>query len=94
MAAQPIIVAGVVRGPADEQVPEARVFIARAPVPVPDIAALTDAEGRFTLSLPVRGIYEVACVAEGYAPSSTTIEVAEEPELRLELRLTADRSGR
>jgi hypothetical protein len=45
MAAQPIIIAGVVRGPADEQVPEARVFIARAPVPIPDIAALTDADG-------------------------------------------------
>jgi hypothetical protein len=94
MAAQPIIVAGVVRGPAGEQVPEARVFIARGPVPVPDIAALTDAEGRFTLSLPVRGSYEVACVAEGYAPSSTTIEVADDRDLRVELRLIANRSGR
>jgi hypothetical protein len=70
------------------------VLIARAPVPVPDLAALTDVEGRFTLSLPVRGSYEVACIAEGYAPSAATIEVAEDQELRLELRLMAARSGR
>jgi Carboxypeptidase regulatory-like domain len=94
MATKPIIVAGVVRGRADEQVPEARVFIAGGPVPVPDIAALTDADGRFTLSLPMQGSYEVACVAEGYAPSSTTIEVADNRDLRVELRLTANRTGR
>ena len=61
-------------------------------------AALTDAEGRFTLSLPAGGIYEMACVAERYAPSSATVEVADESAdhqvLRLELRLTADRPGR
>ncbi len=94
MPAKPIIVAGVVRGPAGEQVAQGRVFIARSPVPVPDVAALTDAEGRFTLSLPAPGLYEVACVAEGYAPSSATVEVADEQELRLELRLTPDRPRR
>jgi hypothetical protein len=94
MPAKPIIVAGAVRGPAGEPVPQARVFIARGPVPVPDVAALTDAEGRFTLSFPAPGTYGVACVAEGYAPSSRTLEVADEHELRLELRLTLDRPGR
>ena len=94
MATKPIIVAGVVRGPAGEQVVQARVFIARGPVPVPDIAALTDAEGRFTLSFPVQGSYEVACVAEEYAPSSTTIEVTDDRNLQVELRLIANRTGR
>ena len=93
MPAKPIVVAGVVRGPHGQQLPLARVFIARGPVPVPDVAALTDAEGRFTLSLPATGSYEVACVAEGYAPSSAIVEVADQQELRLELRLTADRPG-
>ena len=93
MPAEPIVVAGVVRGPGGEQLPLARVFIARGPVPVPDVAALTDAEGRFTLSLPATGSYEVACVAEGYAPSSAIVEVADQQELRLELRLTSDRPG-
>jgi hypothetical protein len=94
MATKPIIVRGVVHGAAGEQVAQARVFITKGPVPVPDIAALTDAEGRFTLSFPVQGSYEVVCVAEGYAPSSTTIEVADDRDLRVELRLTTNRSGR
>ena len=94
MAEKPIIVTGVVRGPGGEQVAQARVFIARGPGPVPDIAALTDAEGRFTLSLPMRGSYEITSAAEGYVSSSTTVEVGHDRELRVELRLGADRSGR
>jgi hypothetical protein len=31
------------------------LFIIRGPVPVPDVAALTDAQGRFTLSHPAAG---------------------------------------
>jgi hypothetical protein len=93
-ATKSIIVAGVVRGSAGDQVAQARVFIARGPVPVPDIAALTDAESRFILSFPVQGSCDVACVADGYAPSSTTIEVADDRDLRVELRLTANRTGR
>jgi hypothetical protein len=91
---EPIVVAGVVRGPGGQQLPLARVFIAKGPVPVPDIAALTDAEGRFTLSLPATGSYEVACVAEGYAPWSAIVEVGDQQELRLELRLIPDRPER
>ena len=88
-----MVVSGVVLGPDGEPVPLARVFVARGPVPVPDIAALTDVEGRFAMSLPAAGTYEVACAAEGYAPSSTTVEVAGEREVQLELRLTPDRPG-
>jgi hypothetical protein len=92
-ARSPMIVAGVVRGPAGEPVPQARVFVARGPVPVPDIAALTDAEGRFTVSLPAAGVYELACAAEGYQPSSASVAVAGEGESRLELRLAPERPG-
>ena len=91
MPATPIVVTGVVRGPANDPVPQARVYIAGGPVPVPDIAALTDAEGRFTMSLPAAGTYEFACTAEAYMPSSTTVEVAENQTLPVELRLPADR---
>jgi hypothetical protein len=90
MPASPTVVAGVVRDPAGDPVPQARVYIASGPVPVPDIAALTDAAGQFAMALPAAGTYEVACTAEGYAPSSTTVTAAGEQELRLELRLTAD----
>ena len=88
-----MIVAGVVRGPGGEPVPQARVFVARGPVPVPDIAALTDAEGRFTITVPAPGTYELAFAAEGYQPLSATVEVTGEQESRLELRLAPDRPG-
>ena len=39
-------------------------------------------------------ITKVACVAERYAPSSRTIEVADNRDLRVELRLTANQAGR
>jgi hypothetical protein len=91
MPANPMVVAGVVRSPAGEPVPQARVYIAGGPVSVPDIAALTDAEGRFTISLPAAGTYEVAYTAEGYTPSSTNVEVTGEHALLVELRLPADR---
>jgi hypothetical protein len=35
--------------------PQARCSSQEAPVPVPDVAALTDAQGRFTLSHPAAG---------------------------------------
>jgi hypothetical protein len=38
--------------------------------------------------------YEVACVAEGYAPSSTTLQVTDDRDLRVEVRLTANGPGR
>jgi hypothetical protein len=88
-----MIVAGVVHGSAGEPVPQARVFVARSPVPVPDIAALTDTEGRFTVSLPAAGVYELACAAEGYQPASATIELTGERESRLELRLAPEQPG-
>ena len=86
-----MIVSGVVRDPNGAPVPQARVFVARGPVPVPDIAALTNAEGRFTVSLPAPGTYELAFAAEGYQPSSASVEVTGEQEPRLELRLAPDR---
>ena len=37
----------------------ARVMVTRSPVPVPDIAMLTSDDGSFTLSVPVKGSYEI-----------------------------------
>jgi hypothetical protein len=93
MPANRTVLTGVVRDAAGDPVPEARVYLTAAPVPVPDIAALTDAEGQFAMALPAPGSYEVACSAEGYVPASATVEVAGEQELHLELRLTPERPG-
>lgn len=50
---------GVVTDPSGQPVPGAVVMLAAAPVPVPDIAALTDAEGRFSIVVPASGAYRL-----------------------------------
>ena len=81
------LVSGVVQDPDGEPVGGARVYFAGGPVPLPDIAALTGADGRFTLSAPAPGTYEVECAAEGQAAQRETVEVAEGEEARLDFRL-------
>jgi len=56
-------------------VTEARVFFGAAPVPMPDIAALTDDDGRFSLYAPAPGAYELVCHADGLDPATVPIDV-------------------
>ena len=42
----------------------ARDFFTAGPVPLPDIAAVTGADGRFELTAPAPGDYTVACAGE------------------------------
>ena len=64
----------------------ARAFVSPGPGPFPDIAAVTD-EGRFTLSAPAAGTYEVTCAGESGAAAAQAVEVAEGGESPVELRL-------
>jgi Carboxypeptidase regulatory-like domain len=59
----------------DSPVTEARVFFGAAPVPMPDIAALTDDDGRFSLYAPAPGAYELVCHADGLDPATVPIDV-------------------
>jgi len=54
---------------------EARVFFTGSPVPLPDIAALTDDDGRFSLFAPSPGRYQLVCHADGFDPASVTVDV-------------------
>jgi hypothetical protein len=56
-------------------------------VPVPDVAALTDAQGGLTLSVPVAGRYRLRCAAEGFNSASADVEVGEAPGARLVVEL-------
>ena len=55
----------------------ARVFLTAGPVPLPDIAALTGADGRFELSAPAPGEYTVACAGETGAGESADVRVGD-----------------
>jgi hypothetical protein len=76
-------------------VAEASVYFVEGPVPLPDIAALTDSSGRFALSAPVSGTYQLEVASEGpvgFVKEATTVEVGEERVRRfLEVRLDTQR---
>jgi hypothetical protein len=73
MVHPPTIIAGTVRDADGKPVAGARVFFAEGPVALPDIAALTDENGAYTLSAPVAGRYLIKCVVEGQEP--VTVEM-------------------
>ncbi len=66
---------GTVVDTAGRAVAGARVHLVAAPGPVPDIAALTGADGRFTLAAERPGRYEIACDADARGSARATVEV-------------------
>ena len=64
----------------------ARVFIAEAPAPVPDIAAVTGADGRFELEAEASGTYVVGCATEAGETSSERV-TAGENDVEITLRV-------
>jgi hypothetical protein len=75
MPARPTVVVGTVRDLAGHPVAGARIAFVEGPVPLADIAALTGADGTFSLTAPVAGTYRIACHADGFQSQSSTITV-------------------
>jgi hypothetical protein len=79
-AAGGAIVRGQVRGLDGRPVEGARVAITASPVPVPEIAAVTDAEGRFSLFAPAPGAYTFTAHADGPGgPATGSVQVPPSP---------------
>ena len=84
------VIAGMVVDAEGNPIEGARVYFVKGPVPLPDIAALTDDSGHFALSAPVSGTYLLGVASEGSAglvQEKTTVEVGEERGIDLEVRL-------
>lgn len=79
------MISGEVRSPAGDAVADVRVFIVDGPASFSDIAALSDSNGRFSLSTPVEGTYTLTCAAEGFAPVTVEVSVPLKKSLRIEL---------
>ena len=80
------MIAGVVRDDSGSPVEGARVYFTDAPVPMPDIAAVTGPDGRFSLGAPVDGTYTIECRADGFAPARATVASRDSSLLVLTLR--------
>jgi hypothetical protein len=81
----PTRIRGVVRSADGRPLPGARVAFVEGPVALPDVAALSAEDGRFTLTAPARGRYRIAAFADD-APAMETVVDVDGPEAEVELR--------
>jgi hypothetical protein len=81
------VIRGTVRDETGRPVRGARAYFVDGPGAFPDIAALTDDRGGFTLAAPGDGTYAIECTADGFAPRRVTVGAGRASERALEIRL-------
>ena len=88
MASQPALITGRVMASDGQPIAGARVLFVNAPGSVPDIAALTDDTGGFTLAAPWAGPYTLEVAADGFRSQrvSVTVSAGEKIELSIVLQ--------
>jgi hypothetical protein len=87
MARSPSVISGVVRSPEGKPVSNARVYFTAGPGSLPDVAALTDEDGKFSLTAPAPGEYVVESSADEFGARSSKVKVKGGEEVRLDLKL-------
>jgi len=76
-----------------EPVNAAVVYIASAPVSLPDIGALTDEDGRFSIFAPVPGLYTLGARSERWGVTQAEIAVGEEADLQVTIQIGLSKEG-
>ena len=87
MNTTPSVISGRVVTSAGKPVALARVYFTQGPVALPDITTLTDNQGKFALSAPVAGSYQIGCTADEFAPATTNVDVKQGQNSQIEIRL-------
>ena len=87
MAKKISVISGRVLSADGQPVAGARVFFVSSPVPVPDVALLTDGTGRFSLTAPVPGAYRIGCSSDEFGSATITVDVSEGQNVEVEIRL-------
>jgi hypothetical protein len=85
------VMAGRVLDAAGAPVEQARVAFADAPVAVPDVAAVTGADGRFALAAPAPGRYALMGAAEGHDTARVTVDVRGDEPVDIDIVLADER---
>ena len=88
MNAKPATVSGRVLDANGQPVALARVFFTTAPGALPDVAALSAADGSFSLGAPHVGRYGVACSSDSLGAAAALVQVGAGGAW-VELRLSA-----
>jgi hypothetical protein len=70
-----MLIHGVLIDEHEAPIPWASVLFTEAPVPLPDVAAMTDDHGGFTLTAPAPGRYRLRCQAPDHEPAELTVDV-------------------
>jgi len=85
---RPGLISGSVTDGADRPIAGARVYFASGPGSFPDLAALTGEDGRFALTAPAAGTYELQVQVEGFAQETTSVRLktGERRTIRVKLR--------
>ena len=84
---KPILIFGEVKDDNANPLSEARVSFVESPVPLTDIAALTD-KGNFVLSAPTTGDYIIEVVLEGFVSKRVRVSTGTRLELRVTVQLS------
>ena len=84
---RPGLISGTVVGHTGRPVAGARVYFVGGPGSFPDVAALTGDDGRFALSAPAAGTYEVQVQADGFLQQTKQVplDAGEKQTIRIEL---------
>ncbi len=72
------LISGIVVDRDGHPIADARVAFTGGPVPMPDLAMLTDDQGQFTIAVPVHGTYELTFTADPHPPQSAVVVVHED----------------
>lgn len=84
------VITGVVRDQSGKPLAEATIAFASGPAPLPDIATLTDQNGRFQLSAPTPGSYNVVCTLPDGRGETRTVEVGDATETSITFEFRVD----
>lgn len=87
MNKSPSVISGSVHRANGHVVSGARVYFTSGPVALPDITILSDAQGKFALSVPVAGTYQIGCTADGFLPKNSTVDVKSGQNAQIEIIL-------
>ncbi|CAM5550779.1 carboxypeptidase-like regulatory domain-containing protein [Streptomyces aurantiogriseus] len=81
------LITGIVEDATGRPVPDASVYLTAGPEPYPDIAALSAADGSFTLSVRGAGAYTVQCRTPDDRIGEATVTAGGDSPARVRLRV-------